>query len=680
MAAYRLALDRGLTFHHACLDSLASSPVRILRLTAHTPSVMADPAWHFREKKPSDTARDPISSEFFANESVKNAARALVRESIQNSLDARSRGREGPVEIRIHIGVGPDAAGKGEADGFFDGVWAHLRAKRSKLQDPPSRNERCAFLTIEDFGTNGLEGNPEQWKPSEGHENAFYTFFRAEAYSEKAGDDRGRWGVGKLVFPRSSRASAFFGYTVPRSKGTPMLMGRMILGHHPVEDVEYSPDAFYGVRKTVAGDSNFIVPVTDDAGLERFRAVFKVSRLREPGLSVVVPWLVNTEEDVAQFEIEALTRVVATEYMLPILRGELVITISRGRHSQRLDATELNKPDQNWIDDDVETVLELGRFAAKTPPERVFRLEIADQAGAPRASEAPLTAEQVAAARALLESGQSVAFDFPIRVFPKNVASQLAHFRVHMLAAASSEQQAPVFVRDGITITNAKGTRVPDYATLVTIDDNALASLLGDSENPAHTEWLPETRGFKDKYKYAAAFLRYVRSAPADLFRSLFTGDRGEDPFILAEFFPDIELPNKTPGKTKKNEGDGKDPTDPPPPPPPPKPRMYSLRKISGGFEVRRGSIEGKTPHRLRIRLAYDVRRGNPLRKYEEFDFDVAKPPIEVVPRAVRLLSYQLNEIIAAPDEADFCLSVTGFDENRDLYVKIDASEDTYEH
>jgi hypothetical protein len=641
---------------------------------------MTDPAWHFREKKPSDTARDPISSEFFANESVKNAARALVREAIQNSLDARPRRREGPAEIRINVGVGPDAAGKGEADPFFDGVWPHLKAKRSKLQNPPSLNERCAFLTIEDFGTNGLEGDPEQWKPGEDKENAFYTFFRAEAYSEKAADDRGRWGVGKLVFPRSSRASAFFGYTVPRSTGKPMLMGRMILGHHQVENIEYSPDAFFGVRKTVAGDPNFIIPVTDDLGLERFRQVFKVSRKREPGLSVVVPWLVDGEEDVDQFEIEELCRIVATEYLLPILRGELVVTVSRRANHRRLDAAELRNTNQHWIDDKLGVVLELGRFAATPPPERIFRLEAAEQSASPKMPEAPLAAEHVTAVRSLLESGQAVAFDLPIRVYPKNAASQLCEFRVHMLGAPSSEHEAPVFVRDGITITNAKGRPVPDFATLVTIDDNMLASLLGDSENPAHTEWLPETRGFKGKYKYAPAFLRYVKTIPWEVYRALFTGQREVDPFVLAEFFPDLELSDKTVAKGRKNDGNGKDPKDPPPQPPPPKPRLYSLRRIEGGFAVRRGTVEGKTPHRLRIRLAYEVRRGNPLRKYEEFDFDVAKPPIDIVPNGLRLLSYGMNEIVAAPDQADFSLSVTGFDTNRDLYVKVDASEDTYEY
>jgi hypothetical protein len=642
--------------------------------------VMTDSAWYFREKKPSDTARDPISSEFFANESVKNAARALVREAIQNSLDARLPEHRDPVEIRINIGVEIEATGKGEADYFFHGVWPHLKAKQSKLQKPPSPKQRCAFLTIEDFGTNGLEGDPEEWKPSEGKDNAFYTFFRAEAYSEKVGEDRGRWGVGKLVFPRSSRASSFFGYTIPRSTGKPMLMGRMILGHHPVDDIEYVPDAFFGVRKTVAGDPNFVIAVTDHATLARFRQVFHVSRDHEPGLSVVVPWLVDATEDLEQFEVQSLSRTVAAEYMLPILRGDLVVKISRGRETQRLDAVALNKADQPWIDDNVRTLLELGRFAANTPSDQIFRLEGADQSPSPKMPETPLASENLAAARTLLESGQAVAFDFPIRVHPKNVPSQLAVFRVHLLANSSSESEAPVFVRDGITITNAKGPRVPEYASLVTVDDNPLASMLGDAENPAHTEWLTETRGFKDKYKYAAAFLRYVKHGPVDLFHLLFSGQREIDLFVLAEFFPDSELSETASQPGKANTAEGRGVKDPPAPPPPPKPRLYSLSRVAGGFQVRRGTIEGKTPHRLRIRIAYDVRTGNPLRKYAEFDFDVAAPPIDIVADGLSVLSYAANEIVAAPDRANFSLAVTGFDENRDLYVKVEAYEDTDEH
>ena len=41
----------------------------------------------------------------------------------------------------------------------------------------PSRQDRCVYVTFEDFGTSGLEGNPSQWCPEDGVENGFFNFF-----------------------------------------------------------------------------------------------------------------------------------------------------------------------------------------------------------------------------------------------------------------------------------------------------------------------------------------------------------------------------------------------------------------------------------------------------------------------------------------------------------------------
>ena len=55
--------------------------------------------WRFKHKQPDDTTRDPISSEFFSTEAIRNAAQTLVRAGVQNSLDARVAG--GRARIRM---------------------------------------------------------------------------------------------------------------------------------------------------------------------------------------------------------------------------------------------------------------------------------------------------------------------------------------------------------------------------------------------------------------------------------------------------------------------------------------------------------------------------------------------------------------------------------------------------
>ena len=49
--------------------------------------------WHFRQHAPGEKTRDPIQGEFFATEAIRNPAEALIREGIQNSLDAQLKDR-----------------------------------------------------------------------------------------------------------------------------------------------------------------------------------------------------------------------------------------------------------------------------------------------------------------------------------------------------------------------------------------------------------------------------------------------------------------------------------------------------------------------------------------------------------------------------------------------------------
>ncbi len=634
---------------------------------------MSAATWHFRRKRPSDTARDPISSEFFADESVEDAARALVRESIQNSLDARLKTRDDPVVIRVCLGVDGGAALPSTVARFFDGVWPHLSAKRSGLQSPPTARERCNFLTIEDFSTTGLEGDPEEWTPKEGNPNAFYSFFRAEAYSEKEGDDRGRWGVGKLVFPRSSRGSAFFGLTVPASTQKPLLMGRMILRHHDVGSHEYAPDAMFGVKKLIHNDPDFVAPCTDLSVHRDFRQAFSLTRTSQPGLSVVVPWL----DDEESFTLVDLTKSIAAEYLLPVLRGRLIVTIEDGNKTHRVDRESLLKSSPRWMDDSIADLLKLGVFASHVDARDVIRVAPPDQANAPKWAQHALADESVQSARTKLESGEAVAFDVPITVHRKTGRAEKSQLRIHMIEAdREATNTSPVFVREDITVTGARGTRVPGYASLVTIEDGPLATLLGDAENPAHTEWRPNTRGFKEKYRYAKAFLAFVREAPHNVYGTLFKSAIEDDAFALGTFFPDLRADDDARargGQKKKRPKPGPD-TDGPPSLES-KPRRYRLRQVDGGFEVTPGDPEASRPSQIRVRAAYDVRRGDPLKRYEPYDFDLSSASMNVTCEGLTIKMIDKNEVVAEVKEDGFRLRVTGFDSNRDVFVRVTATE-----
>jgi hypothetical protein len=99
------------------------------------------PSWHFRTTDPGEVQVDPVHDEFFK---MQDLVDALVRESIQNSLDARRGSSQRRTRSRRSAPV------------FRRTARAH-RGRRSLalLRDPAGRR-RVPYLLIEDFGTRGL--------------------------------------------------------------------------------------------------------------------------------------------------------------------------------------------------------------------------------------------------------------------------------------------------------------------------------------------------------------------------------------------------------------------------------------------------------------------------------------------------------------------------------------------
>ena len=118
--------------------------------------------WVFRELRRGDKDRQPTQGEFFSTDAIRSAAQALVRESIQNSLDASLKVPGVPVRVRFRLCTGPDALPAATARQYFADGWKHFTAPDNGLDDVPQSRDDCPFLVVEDFGTTGLVG--AEWK------------------------------------------------------------------------------------------------------------------------------------------------------------------------------------------------------------------------------------------------------------------------------------------------------------------------------------------------------------------------------------------------------------------------------------------------------------------------------------------------------------------------------------
>lgn len=635
---------------------------------------MTTPDWIFKRQQPGDTTRDPISGEFFATEAIRNSAEALVREGIQNSMDAGLDGET--VRVRILLSGDTSSAEPANLTRLFRGLRDHLDARGNGLRDDarPDLSATCRFLVFEDFGTRGLEGDPEQWHKVEGRKNKFYAFFRAEGESDKTDNDRrGRWGVGKFVFPRASTGSTFFGLTVRGDDGRRLLLGRSILKSHDVAGARYVPDGYFGQGKELQG-GRLVVPVEEPAFLDQFCTTFRLERARQPGLSLVVPWY--------DLEItpERLVDACIRDWFFSIMAGELVITVEAPSFSGVLDAGSLEEHVQGLDSGaELEPLLELSRFALSHLGRKPIVLGAADTDNAPKWHEAMLPEATASTLREQLDSEQPIAVRIPIRVRRKRAPLAESWLDIFLMRDSTADDGRPIFVREGVIVSDAKGGRARQYRSLVVIDHKPLAELLGDAENPSHTEWRADTANFKDKYTYGPGYLTFVKQSVSELVSRIQATENDAAPDLLIDLF---SLPISEDMRRARPTGVPEPPGQGPEPGPdlviPRKPKPYAVTRVQGGFTISPGETGSRTPAQLEITVAYDVRRGDPFKRYDPADFRLFVRPVVASeePRGILKLDASGNRVVLKVTDPDFRFTVSGFDVHRDLIIRVVAHGD----
>ena len=272
-------------------------------------------SWNFNKVNPRFKNREATQGEFFTNDTE---LRGFIREAVQNSLDAKRPRVKGPVRVRIFVSGDQAALSPEKAARWFENGWPHFHAEGSGLRDAPRLDEHCRFIAYEDSGTTGLTGDVTQYHEVAGVKNPFYYFFRAEGQSNKTDGGRGRWGLGKFVFPRSSRIRSFFGLTVRHDDKKRLLVGHSILRSHHVGDKSYTPDGWFG-KKPDRNEAS--LPVSDQRCINKFIADFGLKRGADPGLTLVVPYCDE------RWTSAAVIEAVVQDYFFPVLNGQLVVTV-----------------------------------------------------------------------------------------------------------------------------------------------------------------------------------------------------------------------------------------------------------------------------------------------------------------------------------------------------------------
>lgn len=624
---------------------------------------MAD--WFFQQHDGYQDIDQSSAGEAFSSGAIRDLATAVVREGIQNALDARDKiGEETPVVVKISLGKCPSPVITHNRK-WFNKLFAHVALPDVGAPNAPRLSDRNDYLLFEDFNTKGLLGDyTAPYKP--GEENNFVNFMYHDGVTGKGERKLGSRGVGKIVFTMASRIRSTLAFTI-RADGTnskPLLIGKNLLRFRQLDGKLYGGRAYF-LKEWPKGEAR--QPIEDDATIADFRMSFALKRCNEPGLSIVIPFLDPS------IDAKSLRFAIVAEYHYAILRGELRVELDDNGNVELFSADRLPKVGYEQVDAEVA----LARWAI-SQPSIDLRTTSPPPGNIQRLDENMVDAEVRNAIALALNHCDRVAIRVPLYIHPKDTEPIAVHFDV-FLERAERHSTKPSFIRELLPVSDVRDAKPANKVRgLVVIAPGPLADFLRSAEGANHTDWSPRTDRFQEQYKGRLGEIRFIATAVSRLIEITF-GSTAEPVGGIATQFFSAAIPNATStavGKAQKTSGAS--PEEPPDDLEPSPLVPFKVEQTSGGFTIRQSdngsSIEPKLPERLRVRIAYDVINGSPWSRYDEADFDLKKPRGSIRLSASNsqiIQSNKGNRFSIENIEHGFEVTATGFDPNRDLIVDV---------
>jgi len=631
---------------------------------------MKKTGWHFYKRQPRDIVSDSANDAFFTADKLDNLSEALVREGIQNSLDAASDKDGRQVTVRIKLVKKPnDSAKKWIKDVYENSIehFTHGVELKEHVKFPLS-----TYLVFEDFGTTGLTGDIEASQLSEGGSNAFWGFFRAVGISGKKEDSLGRWGIGKQVFALSSLAGSMIGLTIRQDTPNRVLMGAATLRSRTIGGMDFHGNARYGFAEENGND--IIMPVDESHLIDAFSQAFELKRKDECGLSIVVPWVDE------RINIQDIQKGVIKNFFWPIFREELTVLIAEDDDNIIVDFDHIKNLGNVLEDEADQKLLEFAAWASfADKPDEYIELAIPTRPSWNSAGDLLYTDEVLKNIKNRLENNGRVCLKVPLIVRRKEEdAKETDGSFLIFYEPCKSKPHPTVFLREGIVITDVPGSQTGSSRSLVVVEKGALASLLGDSEGVNHTQWQKDSPKFHNKYAYGKETINFVTRSVGEMLRRLNPTQTEKKPDLLLHFFSVSDDDSKekeqkskpdSPAKTgNTTEGGGKGP--------PSASKRYKLDRREDGFVIlpNKSSDAGVFPYCLQVKAGFAVRRGNGINSWAPDDFRFGYAPLRYEPAKPKGASIKRedgNVLIIEIKSPDFEIGVFGFGKTRDLEIRI---------
>ncbi|MCY4394379.1 MAG: hypothetical protein OXC10_04505 [Rhodospirillaceae bacterium] len=604
--------------------------------------------WEFN-RVPASSVRVAVTQwDQFNNDDARLAA-TLVREALQNSLDAAPKNGTVPVKVSFKV----KRLNSSEVDmlhGMMESLMPHLDACGLVLSE--NTTDEVKVLCIEDFNTTGLTGSFEDLDG----EN-FDRFWRAFGESGKSGQQGGRHGLGKLVYPSASRFRFFFGLTIRENDDGPSSMGQAVLANHRI-GINCHPAHGFWFSDRSENDLELQLPITDPEEILRFEALCGTNRKGQRGLSLAIPHLIDgiTEETILSAVID--------NYYFPILAGKLEV--------------ELGEEIVN-----ADTFIDIARRIGGTGRIPLsFVKQISDALnsddyhgaivpiGASRLKSASVPDKQIQSMKSVFIAGDLVHLRIAVDLKPKGQPRSIGTIDLFLRSCADEEEPFSLFSRGPIILSGEERRSAAGIVALgaMIADSEIVAGFLGDAENAAHTLWSETAEKLTSRWETPHLPLRAIRHSLRDLYDMIAEQREMHDADALIDFF---WLVDKSEAARSKPKRVGKPKIEVPP-----REAGIRINPKNGGFNIVAGpgAEKWRFPRRIRVRIAYDIIGADPFRRFSPFDFDLRKQN-NVVFRGDNgdTTIVRANALYFDVNNPDFRLEAAGFDARRDLVVDARA-------
>jgi|TARA_Y100000294_G_scaffold35284_1_gene30922 hypothetical protein len=632
---------------------------------------MTEPLWYYKKFVEGDHIDQSNNAEFFKTAHIDNLTSALVRESVQNSLDAKLPDTD---TVRVSFRIGSKSIAQGFDRSMLNELSKHITASGSPI---PKKfhtliKKNFKYIIIEDFNTEGLNGDVSYARgqlPSE--KNDFYFFFRNDGRSGKT-SSLGKWGIGKTIFPAISNLHMFWAVTVQSNGGGKYLMGRSNLGNHTIKNTDYVPTGYYGIRRD--SNSPLVLPIEDVETIDNFCTQFNLERGDSSGLSIVVPFVPDS------ITHEKLVHASMIHYMYPIKNGTLEININAtgnkditinadsiddilDSYSKREDGEKYQK--LRLQSDALGGVIEL-------PKEEHIMLLSGSVKNIPQWKTLKMFSKEVLNdCRNAFERGEKLAFIIPIQIHPVDEENKWSRFRLYLERDESLDGSEDIYIRDGLKIPGVSSIGGRNLRGIFIADEAPLTDFLRAAENPAHTEWQQDAFGLEYKFDDRKLTLSFIKNSFARITSILSRPLEDIDVDLLAEFFPYLDSDHSTKKSKKPKRGKKGRKSAGPDIPRIPYIPIARVQKQPDGFRVSRNPDYYSALDFIEVTAAYNCIRGNALKRFHPLDFNFENDDLDINGSGLNAVEMSENRILFKVTEDDFDLVVTGFDENRDLYVKV---------